>query len=434
MIKDNLYSWFMQTALNTLALCDRRFGNPVIDTTGETSPFDAIERCRPRGSVLRTYIINGWAVLGHEDVKTLIRDKRLSSLVFENRLVQQAIRASARTPVVPLMDLPSMLNMDAPDHTRLRKLVSQSFTNRFVQSLSPKIEHIVDELLQDVDSSATFDFMESIAKPLPAIVIAEMLGVPAEERHLFEQWSADLIGYTEILTPDVVHAAAKGDLAIRAYLADLVASKRSKPGQDLISAMIEAEEHGDTLDLDELLSTCTLLLVAGHETTTRLLGNCLLRLIQHPEQLEEVRQDLGLVSNAIEESLRLDPPVLALSRIVAEPFVYKGARFKKGQMILLSIAGANRDPEIHEQPEEFSVHRPACDHISFGHGIHLCLGMPLARLEAKIVLTKMLERFPSITLADSTVAYDSSPFFRGPEALNLNVGDCLTPRQAVASL
>jgi cytochrome P450 len=313
-----------------------------------------------------------------------------------------------------------MVNLDAPDHTRLRKLTSQSFTNRFVQSLSPTIEKIVNGLLSAVEGKATFDLMDVVAKPLPAIVIAEMLGVPAEERHLFEAWSSDLIGYTEILNPDAIHAAAEGDLAMRAYLQDLVEYKRTHPGQDLISSMIEAEESGDKLSLDELLSTCTLLLVAGHETTTRLIGSCLLQLMQHPDQLAEVRQDRSLLESAIEESLRLDPPVLALSRIVSETFEYKGTRFKKGQVILLSIAGANRDPEVADAPETFCVHRDSFEHISFGHGIHQCLGMPLARLEAKVALNQILDRYPELRLAEGEVAWDDSPFFRGPKHLEMS--------------
>ncbi len=402
---------------------DRHVGNSIVDISGETSPHEVIAGLRSRGNILRSYMINGWCVIGHEDVKTLIRDPRVSAEVFESKLLQRGVKASARGNVVPLIDLPSMLNLDAPDHTRLRKLVSRSFTNRFVQSLSPKIESIVTSLLDDIPDHTHFDFMDALAKPLPAIVIAEMLGVPAEERHLFESWSADLVGYTEIFSPDVVYAAVQGDLAMRDYLQKLVDHKRSQPGQDLISALIEAEieaeTEGEALNMDELLSTCTLLLVAGHETTTRLLGNCLTRLLQNPEQLQAVNQDSNLLSGAIEESLRLDPPVLALSRLVRESFEYKGAQFKKGQVLMLSIAGANRDPAVVDDPDQFCVERERFKHISFGHGIHQCLGMPLARLEARIALQQLFERFPNPTIAQE-ITWESSPFFRGPTQLFLD--------------
>jgi unspecific monooxygenase len=253
--------------MKALVLQDRFFGNLIVEQDGG-SPYPLLEKLRSKGSILRTYMVNGWSVVSHEDVQALLRDKRLSSEVFQNRLLQRVIRASTRGLVAPLIDYPSMLNLDAPSHTRLRKLTSKSFTNRFVQSLSPKIEQIVKGLLVTVEGHSSFDLMEVIAKPLPAIVIAEMLGVPSEERHLFEAWSSDLLGYTEILDADAIHGAAQGDLAMRAYLRDLVDYKRTQPGRDLISSMIEAEESDEKLSIDDLLSTCTLLLVAGHETPT----------------------------------------------------------------------------------------------------------------------------------------------------------------------
>lgn len=421
MVSSKLLSWTMQVGMKALVLQDKFFGNLIVSLDGDTSPFPLLKKLRPKGSILRTYMVNGWCVISHEDVKVLLRDKRLSSQVFDSKLLQRVIRSAARGLVAPLIDYPSMLNLDAPDHTRLRKLASQGFTNRFVQSLAPKVEAIVNEQLSAVEGKATFDVMEVVAKPLPAIVIAEMLGVPTEDRHRFEAWSSDLLGYTEMLDANAIHKAAEGDLALRAFLQELVEHKRSHPGQDLISSMIEAEEGGDKLTVDELLSTATLLLVAGHETTTRLIGNCLLRLMENPDQLAEVRKDRSLLGNAIEESLRLDPPVLALSRIVTEPFEYQGVHFKKGQTVMFSIAGANRDPSVTDAPDSFSLHRPSFDHISFGHGIHQCLGMPLARLEAKITLSRMLDLYPNLCLTEKEIVWDNSPFFRGPQELDVRV-------------
>lgn len=419
---NKLLSWTMQVGMQALVLQDRFFGNQIVSLDGDSSPYPLLKKLRSKGNILRTYMVNGWCVISHEDVKVLLRDKRLSSQVFDSKLLQGVIRSATRGLVAPLIDYPSMLNMDAPDHTRLRKLASQGFTNRFVQSLAPKVETIVDEQLSAVAGQTSFDVMDVVAKPLPAIVIAEMLGVPAADRHLFEVWSSDLLGYTEMLDADAIHNAALGDLALRAYLQNLVEHKRSQPGQDLISSMIQAEEEGDKLTVDELLSTATLLLVAGHETTTRLIGNCLLRLMENPDQLAEVRADRSLLENAIEESLRLDPPVLALSRLVSEPFEYKGTRFKKGQTVMFSIAGANRDPAVTQAPDDFCVHRKSFDHLSFGHGIHLCLGMPLARLEAKVTLNRMLDLYPDLGVSENEVVWDNSPFFRGPAQLEIRGG------------
>lgn len=421
MVSSKLLSWTMQVGMKALVLQDRLFGNQIVSLDGDSSPYPLLKKLRSKGNILRTYMVNGWCVVSHEDVKVLLRDKRLSSQVFDSKLLQRVIRSATRGLVAPLIDYPSMLNMDAPDHTRLRKLTSQGFTNRFVQSLSPKVEAIVDEQLSAVEGDTSFDVMDVVARPLPAIVIAEMLGVSPEDRHLFEAWSSDLLGYTEMLDADAIYKAAEGDLALRAYLQDLVEHKRSHPGQGLISSMIEAEESGDKLTVDELLSTATLLLVAGHETTTRLIGNCLLRLMENPDQLAAVRNDRSLLGAAIEESLRLDPPVLALSRIVSEPFEYQGVRFKKGQTVMLSIAGANRDPAATDAPDSFSLHRKSFEHLSFGHGIHQCLGMPLARLEAKVTLNRVLDLYPNLGFSENEVIWDNSPFFRGPQELEVRV-------------
>ena len=409
----------MQAGMRAMVMMDRVWGNPIVDLSGKTSPHSMIARLRHKGNILRTYVINGWFVVSHEDVKALLREKRLSSEVFNSTLIQRVIRSAAQGLVTPIIDYPNIINIDAPDHTRLRKLAAQSFTSRFVQSLTPKIDALVSELLDDVEGAAEIEVVGSLAKPLPAIVIAEMLGVPTEERHYFEQWSAALIKYAEMLSADAIHEAVLGDLAMRTYLQDLVDAKRTSPGQDLISALIEAEEGGDKLDIEELLSLCTILLVAGHETTTRLIGSCLLLLLQHPDQLAEVRSDRSLLKNAIEEALRLEPPVLVLSRLVPETFEYKGYVFKKGQLILLSIAGANRDPKVTLSPEAFNIHREAFEHLSFGHGIHLCLGMPLARLEAEAALNQLLDRFPDLTLSEQDLVWSASPFFRGLEQLTV---------------
>lgn len=409
----------MQTGMQAMLVMDRMWGNPIVVQGGETSPHAMIARLRHKGNILRAYMINGWCVVSHEDVKLLLREPRLSSEILGSALIQSVIRSAAQGLVAPIVDYPNIINLDAPNHTRLRKLAAQSFTSRFVQSLTPKIDALVSQLLDDAEGKDDFDVVDSLAKPLPAIVIAEMLGVPIKDRHDFEQWSADIIKYTEMMNADAMHEAVLGDLALRAYLQELVDVKRTSPGQDLISALIEAEEDGDKLNIQELLSLCTVLLVAGHETTTRLISSCLWLLLQSPDQLMAVRADRSLLKNTIEESLRLEPPVIALSRMVSETFEYKGHDFKKGQLILLSIAGANRDPQVTPNPDAFNIHREAIEHVSFGHGVHLCLGMPLARLEAESALNQLLDRYPDMTLPEQDLVWSDSPFFRGLEKLTV---------------
>jgi cytochrome P450 PksS len=313
-----------------------------------------------------------------------------------------------------------MLTRNPPDHTRLRKLVAQGFVHKYIQSLAPAIERLVDELLDQIPPDAErFDVMQSLARPLPAIVIAEMMGVPMSERHLFESWSEALLGSTDLNRPDLIRKSGDANMEMRAYLAQLTETKRRSPGQDLISQLIAAEEDGDKLTLDELYSNCILLLVAGHETTTRLIGNCLYLLLQHPHQMKLARQSEENLVNALEESLRFEPPVMLTARIVKETFTYRGCNLKRGQMLMLSIASANRDPAISEDPDTFDVQREKVTHVSFGYGIHLCLGMSLARLEAKIVFNKLFDRFPSLEYAEETPSWGTNPMFRGLESLTV---------------
>ena len=411
----------MQAAMWGLLQVDRYRNSLIFDVNGVESSQAMIRKLQSAGDIHRSYMVNGWVVVSHEDVKALLLDKRLSTAVFDNSLIRMLIRSAADGMVVPIVDYPTMLHTDQPDHTRLRKLSAQGFTNRFVQSLAPKIDQIVTDLLAAAGNEPAIDVMEVLAKPLPAIVIAEMLGVPVSDRHLFEAWSTRLLGYTEVFDPDAMRGAVEGDLAMRVYLQELTEEKRAAPGDDLISVLLAAEEAGEHLDMDELLSLCTLLLVAGHETTTRLIGNCLSLLLDHPDQFTEVREDRSLVSAAIEESLRLEPPVMAVSRQVATAFDYKGHRFRKGQMLLLSIAGANGDARVTPEPGAFNIHRPAFDHVSFGHGIHLCLGMPLARLEADIALNRLLDTYAEISPGDRPPAWQDSPFFHGLDQLDIRV-------------
>lgn len=419
----NLFSRSAQLAMGIMTWVDRHWGTALVSLDPDrdsTGPYERLLTLRKTGNVHRVYTINGWIVLDHAGVRALLRDKRISSEVTNSRVLGMVIRSAARGLAVPMLDNPNMLNRDAPDHTRLRRLSSQSFTNRFIQSLGPAIGNLVDELLETIPTDADqFDVMETLAKPLPAIVIAEMLGAPIEERHLFEKWSAELLKFGDILDPAALQSAVEGDVAMRVYLEQLAEFKRDNPGDDLITRMIEAEAQGDKLSLDELYSTCTLILVAGHETTTRLIGSCLYLLLTHPDQMERVKQDRSLLKGAIEESLRFESPVLVVSRIVKESFVFDGHKFRKGQMVMLSLAGANRDPEVFSEPESFLIDRSELEHVSFGYGIHLCLGMPLARLEAELALNKLLDRYPNMQLVTEDVTWEANPFFRGLERLDI---------------
>ena len=387
------------------------------------NPYPTYTTLRNRGAILPSAANRGWIVTGYAEIEELLRDKRISNDLRKNKFMAGLLKFAAGEIEVPLLENPTMLNQDPPDHTRLRKLVATGFMHKYIQSLAPTIARVVDELLNAIDDEAAgFDLMLALAKPLPAIIIAEMMGVPKTEQHNFEQWSEDLLGLTEISNPDAIRKAAKANSDMRDYIARLAESKRAQPGQDLISQLIAAEEEGDRLTLDELYSTCVLLLTAGHETTTRLIGNCVYLLMQNEAQMQQVQANDAMLENALEETLRFEPPVQNTVRFVQEPMEFRNQQLKPGQMILLSIAGANRDPNANDHPDTFDVSREKINHLSFGTGIHLCLGMSLARLEGKIALKKLFGRFPGLVVAESKPHWGTNDFFRGLETLPVRSG------------
>lgn len=409
----------MQPALWVLNGFDNFLGRSIIHQSAN-SPSDHIQNLREKGSMVRSLMVNGWVVLGFNEVQELLRDERVSANLATNKFVNLVIRSATGNRPVPFLDHPSMQMVDPPDHTRLRKLTAAGFTFKYVQSLAPGIEQIIAELIANIDEPE-FDVMKKLARPLPAIVIAEMLGVPREDRHLFEKWSARILGFTQVLNPGAINIASVADIEMRAYLAKLADKKRSNLKDDLLSELIVRENEQDHLTIDELYSACVLLLLAGHETTARLIGNCLFALLKNPSIMADVRANPDLLEQTIEESLRFDPPVMMFSRTIKESFLYKGNYLKKGKILLLSLIGANHDPAVNPDPGTFDIYRENRSHVSFGHGIHLCLGMSLARLEAKLVLKHILDRFENIELTDSVPGWEHTPFFRGLEYLNVKV-------------
>jgi cytochrome P450 len=278
--------------------------------------------------------------------------------------------------------------------------------------------------LSGIDVGAErFDVMAQLAKPLPAIVIAEMLGLPEADRTQFQAWSDDLVGLSNIGEPAMIEKAAAANQELLTYLAGVIESKRAAPGEDFIAQMIAAEEEGDRLSAEEMYSTCVLLLSAGHETTTRLIGNGLYLLLQHPDQLALLQQDRSLMDNAIEEMLRFEPPVQFMPRFATEDMEFFGKKLKKDQLVIALIASANRDEAANADPDVFDITRESIRHIAFGHGIHMCLGLALARLEARVALNAVLDRFPNMRLAQQEIVWTANPFVRGVEQLIVECGN-----------
>jgi cytochrome P450 len=398
-------------------------GNPLLSPQLLADPYPLYRTLRQASPVLRLPVPNHagagvWLLLRHAEVQAVLRgagfsvDRRRADVVREN---------AERLPLELLGEaggLRSMLIMDAPDHTRVRGLVAKAFTPRRVAALRPRIEAIVDELLAQVQSRGRMDLIEDFAAPLPAIVIAELLGVPAEDHRQFKQWSSQLVSGLASANPlETLARVQRGLEPLLAYLRGIIAERRREPRDDLISAMIAAQEERDALSDAELLATSNLLLVAGHETTTNLIGNGLLALLRHPGELARLREESGLLRGGIEELLRWDSPVQATVRIATEECELGGQRIRPGALVVCGIGAANRDPAAFAEPERLDVGRVENHHLSLGFGSHFCLGAPLARLEAELAFGALLDRLPGLRLAAERLEFRPNPILRGLRAL-----------------
>lgn len=319
-----------------------------------------------------------------------------------------------------------MLDSDPPVHTRLRRLVSRAFTPRRVKDMEGRIREIARGLLDAAERAGRFDLMTDLANPLPVIVIAEMLGVPPEEHAQFKEWSNGIIegGQLAFRAAMPTENLTKSTRELRAYLTQQIERRRREPGEDLIAALVQAHEEGGSLSSEELLAFVVLLLLAGNETTTNLIGNGMLALGRNPEQLERLRREPALMPTAVEEMLRYDSPVQSTVRTCTGDANVNGSPIAKDEMVFVIIAAANRDPRKFPEPERFDITRSPNEHLSFGEGIHFCLGAPLARLEGAIAIGSALERFPRLRLADPDAApvYRGSYILRGLKSLPMAIG------------
>lgn len=381
-------------------------------------PYPLYEQLRAEDPILWDDFLGRWVLTGYADVLACLRDQRLSA----ERV--GALRAQLPDEIVeeiqPMQRVFEswMLFLDPPDHTRLRGLVNKAFTPRRVEAMRPHIQQIVDELLDRVQHTGRMDVIRDLAFPLPSTVIAGMLGVPPEDREQFRRWSSDIVGLSGlIIDPDRAIRAQKSVLALMNYFRDIVAQRRAAPRDDLISAMIAADDQGKFLSDEELLSNCVLLLEAGHETTTNLIGNGLLALLRHPEQLQALRDDPSLIGSTIEELLRYDSPVQLTARVAIEDLEIGNKRIGEGDMVILLLGAANRDPSQFPNPTALDITRQDNRILSFGQGIHYCLGSPLARLEGQIAINSILSRCPGLELTGEPLEWRQAMSLRGLNAL-----------------
>jgi cytochrome P450 len=318
----------------------------------------------------------------------------------------------------------NMLGSDPPQHSRLRKMVSRDFTPRRIREMEPRIREIAKELLDKVEAKGEFELMADLANVLPVTVIAEMLGVPAELSATFKHWSDTLVGGENNVpgAPPPAKVVRVVD-EIGDYFTAEIEKRRINPGPDLVSALVAAHDEGDAISAADLLSFVTLLLIAGNETTTNLIGNGTLALGRNPEQLDMLKRDPAMIPRAIEEMLRYDGPVQSTVRFTKQAMQLGGTEIPEKAIALMIVAAANRDPAQFKEPEKFDITREPNDHVAFGEGIHFCIGAALARMEATIAFEAMLARFPRLRLKDPAIkpVYKGSYFLRGLESLPLAI-------------
>jgi len=381
-------------------------------------PYPFYRRLREAHPVLRMAELDAWIVTSYESVNAALRNPQLSSDRFprlRQRLASRGLDSLAEDRVR------SMIHMDPPDHTRLRGLVNKAFTPKTVEAMAGHIQEIIASLLDVVKSRGRMDIIEDFAYPLPVTVIAEMLGVPAEDRARFKHWSDEvsvvLGGDVAALSETALRRATTAREELADYFKDIVRQRRRNPGPDLISALTQAEEEGGKLSEDELYSTVVLLLIAGNETTTNLIGNGMLALLRHPDEMRIVWDSPSRVPTAVEEMLRFDSPVQLTTRMAKTDLEIQGTKIQKGDWLYLVVGAANRDPAQFPEPDRFDVTRIENKHIAFGAGAHFCLGAPLARLEAQIAVRALRDHFPTLRVGEDTIEYRNNFNLRGLKSL-----------------
>jgi pimeloyl-[acyl-carrier protein] synthase len=388
-------------------------------------PYPVYDQLRLHDPIFWSAENNYWILTRYADIASLIQSDRLSS----NRIGAHASRLpeAAKEHFRPFFSAASswMLMIDPPDHTRLRGLVSKAFTPAVVENMRTLIEKVVDENLARVRPKGRMDIMTDLANPLPAIVIAEMLGVPGADQQQFKAWSDDiakaLSGLDGARSKEELFSlysiAQNSIVALSSYFKERVNELRLDPRENLMSALVKAEEQGDRLTENELFANCVLLLIAGHETTTNLIGNGMLALLYNPEQKEALSVNRDMIVTAVEELLRYDSPVQKVARVALTDIDVAGKQIKHGDLVCMSLGAANRDPENFHYPQQLNIGRKPNRHLAFGHGLHYCVGAALARLEGQIVVDAMLRQLPRLQLVTENPERHRDFTFRGLKSL-----------------
>ena len=379
------------------------------------NPFPYYAELRNKAPVIWLEPFQCWALSRYADVDFALRNPQIFS--------SSVVTAETLGDLNPVPEVPWIVDMNPPDHTRLRKLANKGFTPRLVRALEPRVGAITQELIDALRSQPEGDLVATLSGPLPTTVIAEMLGVESERRDDFKRWSDDVMKATRRPTDEAERAQVrKSGAEFRAYFEQMIARRRTEPGNDVITALVQAEEERAMLSSTEILALAVFLLIAGNETTTNLIGNAVLALLNHPDELAKVRSDRSLIPALVEEALRYDSPVQAFFRRTAQDVELEGGKIPVGQNVLLLVGSANRDERQFPEPDRFDIARNPQDHVAFGYGIHYCLGAPLARLEGRHALEALLFDCPPFTCATDQVEQIASIIVRGPQTLPLRFG------------
>ena len=401
-------------AINALLLPERWQNgvayNPLSEEVTQ-DPYPVYTKLRERSPVHHSRVMDAIILSRYADVDRILRDHARFS-------VNPDLRTSRKARYKPTPEERSILFIDPPDHTRLRSLVNKAFTRSAINALEPRIREIMGALLDGIREPDGFDLMQTVAIPLPVIAIAEMLGIPQEDRAQFRVWSDRRARLLEpMLTKAERKIAGEASKQLSHYFLSIIRSRQGEPRDDIMTRLVQAEEQGDTLSETEMLNMLRLLLIAGNETTTNLIGNGMLALLRHPDELQTLRNDPGLIPAAVDELLRYDSPVQMTLRCAVEDSDIHGTPVRAGQDIILLGGSANRDPDAFENPDRLDFNRSKQDHISFGRGIHYCIGAALARLEGRIAIEMLLERFGSLRLLTDRPAFRYSIVLRGLTSL-----------------
>ncbi|MEH7402716.1 cytochrome P450 [Gottfriedia acidiceleris] len=381
-------------------------------------PYSYFSNARQISPVLYTELFQrtGWLVTGYREAEIMLKDPRF--IKEANKVTPTEQIPESVMPAIAI-NRKMMLFRDAPDHTRLRNLVNKAFSPRMVENLRTSVNEIADYLIANMKGKFTHELIRDFSYLLPVFVITDLLGVPKEDRDLFRNWSDAFIKFIDFnTTMEDLELVSKDILDASNYFRNLISKRRIEPKEDLISNLIVAEESGDKLSEDEMIASCLLLLIAGHETTVNLITNGYYLLLKHPEQFELLKNDLTLIPSAIEEILRYESPVIFTSRWAREDFEFAGNSIKKGDYFMVSLGGANYDPTVTTNPEIFDITRKNIKHLSFSSGPHFCLGAPLARLEGQIAIEKLIRHLVNPVLIEEPTRRKNVAF-RGFESLKI---------------